>query len=81
MEIDANAHATLAPAAVWRQFTAGLAEPWLEEIGRMRVDDDDLERSMDIWSVMLIAALRDPVRRPTAAAVIARLRRFSDETA
>jgi len=78
VEIDVAAPGGGSPAAVWRQLTAGFSEPWLREIGLMRVDDDDLERSMDIWSVMLIAALRVPERRKTAAAVIARLRRLSD---
>jgi hypothetical protein len=76
--IGMSAPADRSPEDVWRRLTAGCNESWLAEIGTLRVEDDDLERSLDIWSIMLIAALRDPKRRDTAAAVLARLRRMTD---
>ncbi len=76
--IGMSAPADQSPEEVWRRLTAGDTESWLAEIGALRVEDDDLERSLDIWSIMLIAALRDPERRDTAAAVLARLRRMAD---
>ena len=67
------------PEAVWRRLSKGENAPWLDDIGQLRTDHDDLDRSLDIWSVALIAALSDPERRETAARIVARLRKLSDE--
>ena len=69
--------------AVWRRLCVGYtasAGSWLDEIGNLRVPGDDFPRSLDIWSVALTAALKDPDRRETASAVLARLRRLSEDT-
>ena len=69
--------------AVWRRLCVGLAAPsrsWLDEIGTLRVPGDDFPASMDIWSVALTAALKNPTRRETASVVLTRLRRLSEET-
>lgn len=68
-----------AAEAMWRRLCAGARAPWLDDIGRLRADGDDPEASLDIWSVALAAALKDPARRQTAASVLARLRKMGDQ--
>ena len=68
---------------MWRRLCVGLTVStgsWLDEIGDLRVPGDDFPRSLDIWSVALTAALKDPDRRETASAVLARLRRLGEDT-
>jgi hypothetical protein len=67
-----------APRAVWRWLSQRETEPWLDEIGALRAEQDDLDRSLDIWSIALIAALSAPERREAASRVMARLRKLSD---
>ena len=61
---------------IWRRLCEGFSTPWLEEIGAVRADGDDFEASMDIWSVALTAALRNPEYREVAGVVLTRLRRM-----
>ena len=65
--------------AVWRRLCEGLSARWLDDIRRLRTESDDFEKSLDIWSVALTAALKDPDRRETASTVLARLRQLSDD--
>jgi hypothetical protein len=65
--------------AVWRRLADGLSSEWLLDIRNLRTDGDDLDATLDIWSVALIAELKDPARRDTASTVLGRLRHLSDE--
>ena len=69
----------VAPDVAWRRLCNGLSASWLDEIRDHRMERDDLDTSLDIWAVALIAALKDPARRATAATMLGRLRRLSDE--
>ena len=40
---------------------------------------DDIDATLDIWSVALIAELKVPGRKEPASTVLGRLRRLSDE--
>lgn len=62
-----------AAPALWRRLTSGLTDPWLDEIAVIPIEGDDIETSLDIWTVALTAALRDGTRRETAACVLKRL--------
>jgi hypothetical protein len=64
--------------AVWRRLCDGLSDDWLAEARDLRSDGDDFETSLDVWSVALIAALKDPDRKETASTVLTRLRRMAD---
>ena len=66
------------PQVVWRQLCEGLSAPWLDEPGSLPVESDDLETSLDIWSVGLTAALKDPARQKIASQVLARLHKLAD---
>ena len=66
--------------AVWRRLCEGLTESWLDEIGALRIPGDDFEASLDIWSVALTAALKEPAQRETASHVLARLRKLAGGT-
>ncbi len=69
-----------AAEALWHRLCEGLAAPWLDEIRELRDEGDGVEASLDIWSVALTSALKDPACRETASIVLARLRKLSDET-
>ncbi len=75
--------------AVWRRLCAGFTASsgpsgpsgsWLHDIGDLRVPGDNFQTSLDIWSVALTAALKNPTRRETASVVLTRLRRLAEET-
>ena len=66
--------------AVWRRLCVGCSASWLDEIGVLRVPGDDFQTSLDIWSVALTAALKDPDHREIASVVLTRLRRLAEET-
>jgi hypothetical protein len=65
--------------AVWRRLAEGLSEPWLENIRSLRREGDDIDVSLDIWSVALIAELKNPDHKSHASTVLGRLRQLSDE--
>lgn len=71
--------ASRAADAVWRRLSDGLAEPWLDDIRRLRTDRDGFDASLDIWSVALTAELKNAGHRDTASIVLRRLRQLSDE--
>ena len=79
--VDIRTTPDQAATAAWRQLTSGLSASWLHEIETMRTKNDDLDISLDIWSIALIAALKDDTRRETASIVLTRLRRLDDGTA
>ncbi len=67
--------------AVWRRLSVGVpasAGSWLDDIRLLRVPGDGFQASLDIWSVALTAALKNPSRRETASVVLTRLRRLAD---
>ncbi|MHC5114579.1 MAG: hypothetical protein ACYTGP_09150 [Planctomycetota bacterium] len=64
--------------ATWRRLCAEVRASWLEEIRTLRVSDDDLETSLDIWTVALTAELKDTTRRETASTLLARLLRHAE---
>ncbi len=66
-----------AARAVWRRLCLGASAPWLDEIWALRITGDGFEASLDIWSVALTAALKDPDRKEIASTVLARLRKLS----
>jgi hypothetical protein len=70
-----------AAEAVWRRLCEGVTAPWLDEVRDLRTHLDDFETSLDIWSVALTAALRDPERKETASLVLMRLNALGDEAA
>ena len=57
----------------------GTATPWLDEIWALRTAGDGFEAALDIWSVALTAALKDPDRKETASTVLARLHKLTDQ--
>ena len=59
--------------AAWQAISAGLSESWLEDIRGLRTERDDVETSLNIWSVALTAELRNPAHRRTASLMLARL--------
>lgn len=65
--------------AVWRRLADGLNEPWLDDVRGLRTGGDDLDATLDMWSIALIAELKNPDRKSAASTVLARLRQLSDE--
>ena len=76
---QANRRMNRAADAIWRRLSEGLSEPWLEKIGSLRHDGDDLDVSLDIWSIALIAELKVPPHKGYASMVLGRLRQLSDD--
>ncbi|MHC5115291.1 MAG: hypothetical protein ACYTGP_12785 [Planctomycetota bacterium] len=77
--IEINTPADQAADALWEKLCEGCDAPWLEEIRELRYEGDDLERSLDVWSVGLIAALKQPGRREQASVVLARLSQMPED--
>ena len=75
--LDATRASDRAARAVWRRLCLGASASWLDEIWALRTAGDGFEASLDIWSVALTAALRDPDRKQIASTVLARLRKLS----
>ncbi|MCP3904987.1 MAG: hypothetical protein GY715_15290 [Planctomycetes bacterium] len=67
--------------ALWAGLCAGCDAPWLDEVRDLRYHGDDVERALDVWSVGLIAALKQPDRREVASVVLRRLSRMPDKDA
>lgn len=65
--------------ALWRRISDSLSEPWLDRIRDLRHDGDDVDVSLDIWSIALIAELKVPEHRADASTLLGRLRQLSDE--
>ena len=62
----------------WQTLSEGFSESWLDDVRVLRTDGDDLDTSFDIWSVALIAALKQPERKNVASTILTRLRRLDD---
>ncbi len=75
--LDVTRAADRAARAVWRRLCLGTSASWLDEIWALRITGDGFEASLDIWSVALTAALKDPDRKEIASTVLARLRKLS----
>lgn len=72
-------HMDRATDAIWRRLAEGIVAPWLDDIRTLRAPGDDIDASLDMWSIALIAELKDPGRKAYASTVLARLRQLSDE--
>ncbi len=75
--LDVTRASDRAARAVWRRLCLGTSASWLDEIWALRITGDGFEASLDIWSVALTAALKDPDRKEIASTVLARLRKLS----
>ncbi len=75
--LDTTRASDRAARAVWRRLCLGTSASWLDEIWALRITGDGFEASLDIWSVALTAALKDPDRKEIASTVLARLRKLS----
>ena len=77
--LDVSRPSDRAARAVWRRLCLGASAPWLDEIWALRSAGDGFEAALDIWSVALTAALKDPDRKETASTVLARLHKLTDQ--
>ena len=68
-----------AAEAAWQKLCEGLTASWLDEIASLRAVGDDLEASLDIWSIALTAELKNPDHKDSDALVLTRLRKLADE--
>ncbi len=78
--LDVTRASDRAARAVWRRLCLGMSAAWLDEIWALRTANDGFEATLDIWSVALTAALKDPDRKETASSVLARLHKLTDQT-
>ena len=76
--LDVSRASDRAARAVWRRLCLGTSATWLDEIWDLRTVGDGFEATLDIWSVALTAALKDPDRKETASTVLARLHKLTD---
>ena len=77
--LDASRATDRAARAVWRRLCLATSAPWLDEIWALRTAGDGFEATLDIWSVALTAALKDPDRKEIASTVLTRLRKLTDQ--